>query len=151
MITDAFLQLSAAQVVTATAVSTNTIDLSEARDMGAGKDLYATFTVDVSAAAAGAATVQFQVISSAAANLGTPTVLVTTNPIGKAELPAGRLPIQLAIPASILAAQPIGQRYLGVQYEVATGPLNAGSAFSATISDSKVDIGKNYPSGFTVA
>lgn len=151
MITDAFLQLSAAQVVTATAVSTNTIDLSEARDMGAGKDLYFHFDVDVTVQAAGAATVQFQIITSAAANLGTPTVLATTEPIGKAELPAGRRPITLAIPASILAAQPIGQRYLGAQYVVATGPLTSGSAFSCVVTDSKVDMGKNYPSGFTVA
>lgn len=149
MITDALLLLSSAQAVTASAVSTNTIDLLQARDLGAGTDLYAHFTVDVAATAAGAATVTFQIISSAAANLSSPTVLVQTDAIGKAELTAGRRPITLEIPPSILAAQPIGQRYLGVQYTVATGPLLTGS-FTATISESRVDMGKNYPSGFTV-
>ena len=65
MITDAFLSLSSAQAVTASAVSTNAIDTSLiGRDIGDGKDLYAHFTVDVSAVAAGAATVQFQIITS---------------------------------------------------------------------------------------
>lgn len=150
MMTDALLQLSSAQAVTASAVSTNTIDLGTNRDLGPGDDLYAVFTVDTTVTAAGAATVNFQIISSAAANLSSPTVLAQTDAIGKAELTAGRRPIYLEIPASVLAAQPIGQRYLGVQYTVGTGPLTAG-AFSATITDSKVDMGKNYPSGFTVA
>ena len=150
MMTDALLQLSAAQAVTATAVSTNTIDLSQVRDIGAGSDLYAVFTVDAAATAAGAATVNFQVVSSASANLSAPTVLVQTDAIGKAELTIGRRPIYLNIPASVLAAQPIGQRYLGVQYTVGTGPLTAG-AFSCAITDTEVDVGKNYPSGFTVA
>lgn len=150
MMTDALLQLSSAQAVTATAVSTNTIDLSQARDIGAGIDFRAVFTVDVAATAAGAATVNFQVISSAAANLSSPTILVQTDAIAKTELTIGRRPIVLEIPASILAAQPIGQRYLGVQYTVTTGPLTAGS-FSAALTDSPVDVGKNYPSGFTVA
>lgn len=150
MMTDALLQLSSAQAVTVSAVSTNTIDLSQNRDIGAGKDLYAIFGVDVAALAAGAATVTFQVISSAAANLGSPTVLVQTDAIGKAELTAGRKPICLCIPCAHLLAQPIGQRYLGVQYTVGTGPLTAGS-FSCTLSPADVNVGKNYPSGFTVA
>jgi len=150
MMTDALLQLSAAQVVTASAVSTNTIDLGQNRDLGPGSDIYAAFTVDEAAVAAGAATVTFQVISSAAAALTSPTVLIQTDAIGKAELTLGRRPIVIEIPSSILAAQPIGQRYLGVQYVVATGPLTAGK-FSCALLDSKLDVGKNYPSGFTVA
>lgn len=150
MMTDALLQLSAAQVVTASAVSTNTIDLGTSRDIGSGEDLYAVFTVDVAATAAGAATVNFQIITSAAADLSSPTVLAQTDAIGKAELTLGRRPIVLEIPPSTLAAQPIGQRYLGVQYVIGTGPLTAGK-FSCAITDSKVDAGKNYPSGFSVA
>jgi hypothetical protein len=149
MMTDALLQLSSAQAVTASAVSTNTIDLSQVRDLGPGNDLYAAFTVDTTATAAGAATVTFQIITSAAANLSSPTILIQTDAIGKAELTAGRRPIVIEIPSSILAAQQIGQRYLGVQYTVASGPLTAG-AFSCAIVDSKADVGKNYPSGFTV-
>lgn len=150
MILDALLQLSAAQAVTASAVSTNTIDLSQNRDMGGARDLYAVITVDEAAAAAGAATVQFQVISSAAANLGSPTILGQTDAIAKTELTVGRKPIVVPIPPAILNAQPIGQRYLGLQYTVGTGPLTAGK-FTCYISDSDVSVNKNYPSGFVVA
>ena len=149
MITDALLQLSASQVVTATAVSTNTIDLSQSRDLGPGSDIYATFGVEVAATAAGAATVTFQIISSAAANLSSPTILTATDAIGKAELTAGKT-FSVCLNNAILAAQPKGQRYLGVQYTIATGPLTAGT-FSCYLTDSAVHDGKYYPSGFTVA
>lgn len=150
MILDALLQLAAAQAVTTTAVSTNTIDLGAARDIGTGKDLYAVITVDEAAAAAGAATVQFQVISSAAANLSSPTILGQTDAIAKTELTVGRKPIVVPIPPTILNAQPIGQRHLGLQFTVGTGPLTAGK-FTCYISDSDASVNKNYPSGFTVA
>ena len=65
MLTDALLQLSSAQAVTTTAVSTNTIDLGTARDIGTGEDLYAVITVDEAATASGSATVNFQVNTSA--------------------------------------------------------------------------------------
>ena len=149
MLLDALNQLSAAQAVTATAVSTNTIDLKQVRDMAPGEDIYVTFGVDEAATAAGAATVAFEIITSAASDLSSPTVLVSTAPIGKAELTLGRRPISIELVDSILAAQPIGQRYLGVRYTVATGPLTAGK-FSAWISLEQPSVGKNYPSGFTV-
>lgn len=150
MILDKQNALSEAQVVTASAVSTNTIDLGAKRDIGAGEELSVSITVDVSAAAAGAATVDFQIISSAAANLGSPTVLGATGPIGKADLAAGRKPIELKIPRHILASMPIGQRYLGVQYVVATGPLTTGSAFSAYVVKDFQDMNMIYPSGFSL-
>lgn len=149
MMTDALLQLSSAQVVTASAVSTNTIDLSVNRDIGAGEDLYAIFTVDAAAVAAGAATVSFEVITSASANLSSPTVIASSGALAKTELTLGRKPIAICVNAAILLAQPIGQRYFGVQYTVATGPLTAG-AFSCAITDSDVSVNKYYPSGFTV-
>jgi len=149
MIVDALLQLSAAQAVTSTAVSTDTIDLLQNRDVGAGKDLYAIFTVDTAATAAGAATVNFQVISSASASLTSPTVLAQTDAIPKTDLTAGRKPITVRISPQVLNSLPIGQRYLGVQYTVGTGPLTAG-AFTCYITDSDVSVNKNYPSGFTV-
>lgn len=149
MLTDALLQLSSAQAVTVSAVSTNTIDLSKARDLGHGKQLYAVFTVDTTATAGGAATVTFQVVSSAAANLGSPTVRIQTDAIAISELTAGRKPIVVPIPPGVLNAQPIGQRYLGANYVVATGPLTAG-AFSCTITDTAPTVGANYPSGFDV-
>lgn len=149
MLLDELLKLSAAQEVTSSAVSTNTIDLKSARDVGSGEDLYAVFGVDEGVTASGDATVTFQIISSAAANLSSPTVLAQTDAIGKAELTLGRKPIALEIPSTILNAQPIGQRYLGVRYVVATGPLTKGK-FTCYISMDKPDVGKYYASGFSV-
>ena len=143
--------VSQSQAVTATAVSTDTIDLSVARDIGPGEDLRFMFNVDTAVTAAGAATVNFQVITSAAANLSSPTVIAQTDAIAKTELTAGRRPIEVVVPRSLLAAQPIGQRYIGVQYTVGTGPLTAG-AFTAYLiaGDSVQDIGKNYPVGYAI-
>lgn len=147
---DALLQLSAAQTVTASAVSTNTIDLSQVRDIGTGTQMFAVFTVDEAVTAAGAATVNFQIITSAAAALSSPTIIGQTDAIAKTELTLGRKPICLPLPPAILNAQPIGQRYLGVQYTIGTGPLTAGK-FTCYISDNDISAAKYYPSGFTVA
>jgi hypothetical protein len=149
MFVDALLQLSASQAVTASAVSTNTIDLSQARDLGPGADLYATFGVEVAALAAGAATVTFQIISSASANLSSPTILTQSDAIGKAELTIGKA-FSIPLGNAILAAQAKGQRYLGVQYTVGTGPLTAGTFSCYLTTDCLHDV-KAYPSGFTVA
>src|SRR5574343_180458 len=105
--------------------------------------------VDVSATAAGAATVTFEVITSANSDLSSPNVLVATGAVGKAELTAGRAPISLCLPPSVYAALPVGQRYLGVRYTVATGPLTAGS-FTCYLSNTEVHGAKYYASGFTV-
>lgn len=149
MILDKQNMLSEAQAVTSTAVSTNTLDLGSARDIGAGEDLSVFIDVDVAATAAGAATVDFQVIISAAANLSSPTILGSSSPIGKAELTLNRKPIEIKIPRAALLAQPVGQRYLGLQYTVATGPLTAGT-FTAGIIVDMQDMKKDYASGFAV-
>lgn len=149
MLTDAFLQLSTAQAVTASAVSTNTIDLGVARDIAIGTPLYVVIQVNTSATATGAGTVNFQVISSAGADLSSPTVLSQSGAIGKAELTASRKLIAVPIGPSVLVAAPNGQRYLGLNYEVGTGPLTAG-AFTATITASLPPGAQLYGSGYTV-
>jgi len=144
MITDAQLLFSDQQADVrnaATYVSTNTVDLGVARDIGNGQTLYVDFTVDD--AFTGGTSVQFQVISSAAANLGTPTVLATTPAIVDATLVTGYR-TQLAIPPVVGN----GQRYLGVQY-VGVGTHSAGKV-SARLA-LQVDNRDFYASGFTVA
>lgn len=147
MILDALLRVSNAQAVTTTAVSTDTIDLSQNRDLGPGTQLHALFGVD--STVTGAGTVNFQIISSAAADLSAPNVLAQTDAIPIADLVAGRKPIVVDLSPHVLRSLPIGQRYLGVRYLVTSGPLTGGT-FTAYFSNSEVTVGANYPSGYTV-
>jgi len=141
MITDAFLRLSDAQLLTTTAVSTNTIDLGVARDMGAGEELYVYFTVPV--ALVGGTNVTFQVITSAAAALTSPTVVATTAAVVTASLVAG-YKAAVRIQPSVFGT---GQRYLGAQYTI-SGTYSAGSV-TADIATDIADF-KTYGSGFSV-
>ena len=145
MITDALLQLSDAQAVTASAYSTNTIDLGSARDIGAGEELFAVFTVDQSFATA--TSVQFQIVISANANLSSHEVLVETPAIAIASLNAGRAPIALRLPRTLTNA--LGQRYLGARYTIGGSNATAGQVTCNIVKDVQ-DVGKHYPSGFTV-
>lgn len=150
MITDSQLTLSSSQAVTASAVSGNTIDLVSIRDAGAGEEFNAYVNVEIAATAAGAATVNFQIISSASANLSSPTILGQTDAIPKASLTVGA---QIIIPVPRSFINQLGQRYLGLQYTVSTGPLTAGT-FSAGLvldaPDNTAATKKTYPSGFVV-
>lgn len=147
MITDAQLQLSNAQAVTASAVSTNTYDLGVARDPGAGDDLFVVVTVDESFATATSVTIS--VISSAAADLSSADTLIATQAIPIANLAAGRKPIVIALPRALLNATPIGRRYLGLNYAIGGANATAGK-FTANIVKDAQDVAKYYPSGYTV-
>ena len=150
MLQDALLRLSNAQAVTASAVSIDKLDVGpQARDIGRGTPLYINTTVDVTVLAAGAATVQIDVITSALDTLASPTVLCSTGPIPKADLVAGRAPIVIAIAPSNLSTLPKGQQFMGVQYTVGTGPLTAGS-FTTYVSNEDCGFTPAYSSGFTV-
>jgi len=121
VILDKELLLSDEQAITATAVSTNTIDLSAAlRDIGAGETIYAVVVVDVDFTAAGAATLVISLITDDAEALSSPTTILSTPAIGKAALTAGRVPIVIPVPPNI------AEQYLGLNYTVATGPMTAG-------------------------
>ena len=141
MITDAFLRLSDGQALTTTAVSTNTVDLGVARDIGAGEDIYVYFTVPV--ALAGGTSVTFQVITSAAANLGTPTVVGSTAAVATASLVAG-YKTAVRINPSVFAN---GQRYLGAQYTI-SGTYTSGTVTADVVHD--IADFKTYASGFSV-
>ena len=146
MITDKLLRVSTDQAVTSSAVSTDTIDLSVARDIGEGKKLIMNFAVTEAATADGAATVTFQVIGSTSANLSSPVVLGSTGAIAKADLALGK---NIAVDFNTLIGSK-GYRYIGANYVVATGPLTAGK-FTADVVETVQDGKKFYASGFTVA
>ena len=143
MITDKLLRVSEDQALTTTAVSTDTIDLSVARDVGEGTPLYMNFAV--TEALANGTSVKFEVISSAAANLGSPTVIGSTDAILTAALTLGKNVVVRINPD--IAGK--GQRYLGARYTIA-GTFNAGKV-TADVVETIGDGRKFYASGFTVA
>ena len=160
MITDNFLRLSGSltagtatgQAVTVTANSTNVIDLSLARDVGEGEDLYVSFSVGTAFTAAGAATLTPTVVVSAADTLTTPTTLGTGGTIAVASLVAGytfviRVNPQLFYSSTTNSS--LGLRYLGVIYTVATGPMTAGTITADVVTNIQ-DGKKFYASGFLV-
>lgn len=114
MFIDALLTVSDAQALSATGVSTNTIDLgnpSVKNRIGSGKPMAMVFTLDVAADfTTGDETYTIQVISSAAANLSSPTVLDSFVINTAANRAAGAI-IAIMLPKG----QPI-QRFLGANY-----------------------------------
>ena len=145
MITDKYLRLSEDQEVLTSAVSTNTIDLSQARDVGEGKPLYMVFTVTTAfTRAAGALTVTFSTLIDDDAALGSPTTLTSTGAIAKADLAVGAQFV-LQIPP-VLGSK--GLRYLGASF---TNSATADTGkVTVDIVETFQDGKKFYPSGYTV-
>lgn len=127
MILDKRTELASEQAVTATAIS-SVMDLGAGAtpsntltDIANGDPLVALVTVKEAATADGAATVTFSLESDSADGLdASATVHATTAAIGKATLALG---YQFAIP---LPTGKTYERYLGMRFTVATGPLTAG-------------------------
>tara|TARA_B100000927_G_C16326252_1_gene413413 strand:+ start:249 stop:680 length:432 start_codon:yes stop_codon:yes gene_type:complete len=142
MITDKLLRVSEDQAITTTAVSTDTIDLSVARDIGEGTALYMNFAVTT--ALANGTSVKFEVITSANANLSSPTVIGSSDVILTAALTEGKNIVVRLNPE--IAGK--GQRFLGARYTVA-GTFNAGKV-TADVVETIGDGRKFYASGFTV-
>ena len=142
MYTDQLLRVSEDQAVTGTAVSTDTIDLSVARDVGEGTPLFMNFAVTT--ALAGGTSVKFEVITSANANLSSPTVIGSSDAVLTAALTAGKNVVVRLNPD--IAGK--GARYLGARYTVA-GTYSSGKV-TADIVETIGDGQKYYASGFTV-
>jgi hypothetical protein len=142
MITDKLLRVSTDQALTTTAVSTDTIDLSVARDIGEGQDLYMNFAVTT--AFAGGTSVKFEVIQSASADLSSPTVIGSTDAVVTASLVAG---YNTAVRINPQIGSK-GQQYIGARYTI-SGTYTAGKVTSDIVMDIQ-DGKKFYASGFTV-
>lgn len=101
------------------------IDLSVARDLGAGDGLWFVVTVDTAVTSGGAATVQFKLASDAQAAIatdGTATEHIVSAAIPKATLVAGYTAVRAKLPAE----DPAYERYIGVLQVTGTAALTAG-------------------------
>lgn len=133
MLMDIKSTLADKQVVTATAQGDTPIDLVTGRNLGAGEPLFLNIYANEAAAAAGAATVDFALITGTSLDgnqdINSPTTVASTGAIAKADLTVKRV-ASIAIPADV-----VFDRYLNVLMTVATGPLTAGK-FTAVIEPS---------------
>lgn len=143
MITDKLLRVSTDQALTTTAVSTDTVDLSIARDIGEGEDLYMNFAVTTALAAG--TSVKFEVIGATNAALSSGVVVLgSSDAVVTASLVAG---YNTAVRINPQIASN-GQRYLGARYTI-VGTYTSGAVTADIVTDIQ-DGKKFYASGFTV-
>jgi hypothetical protein len=143
MITDKLLRVSTDQAVTTTAVSTDTVDLSIARDMGEGGDLYMNFAM--TEAFAGGTSTNFEIIIADNAALSSNVVVIgASGAIVTASLTLGT---NVAVRLNPQIAS-LGKRYLGARYTV-SGTNTAGKVVADIVMDVQ-DGKKFYASGFAV-
>ena len=145
MITDKLLRVSEDQgAITSTAFSTDTIDLSVARDVGEGTPLYMNFAVTT--AFTGGGSVKFEVVTSANAILSSPTGIGSSDAItAGSTLTLGKNVVVRINPDM----GGLGKRYLGARYTI-SGTVGAGKV-TADVVETIGDGQKSYASGFTVA
>lgn len=151
MILDKFLQFDpSGTLLTVTAVSTNVIDLINAREMSVDTgpmQLAALVTVGVALTSAGATTltVQYQQSVDNAAW----TICAQTDAIPKANLAAGQV-----IPINMPPMQPQSAgipRYHRLNYVVTTGPFTGGSIEADLVANRQVNTPPYYPPGIVIA
>jgi len=149
MIRDARLTFGA-PVTVPTAIATtapvgDVIDLTTTgRDIGAGEgvgDLFLVIMVSTAFTSGGAATVQFNLITSDAPTMTSPTIVTGTQAFPIASLGAGAQLLAIRLPAAVY------KRYLGLQQVTATAALTAG-AISAFFAEDVPAI-RFYPQAFS--
>ena len=145
MILDKELQFSSAQAVTATAVSTNVVDLNTAGiDIGTGENLFIHTKIDVAMTDAGSdSTITVELVTDDNSSMSTP-VLVQTLGVFAAVSGITTKPIVQRIQPSALF-----ERYIAIRYTATGGSLTTGSFSSSIVKDA--ELYKAYPKGFTVA
>lgn len=144
MILDKLLRFSNAQAVTATAVSTNTADLSVARDIGEGEPLFVNFALG--AAFAGGTSTAFEVITADDAALSSNVTVIGSS--GALLTAALTLNKTIVVALNPLVAS-LGKRYIGTRYTV-VGTNNTAGTVTADMTVGVQDGLKFYAGGFSV-
>lgn len=143
MITDKLLRVSDSQALTTTAVSTDKVDLSVARDIGEGENLYMNFCVPT--ALTGGTSVKFEVVvADDAAISSNVTVVGSSDAVAAASLVAG---FNQAVRINPIIGS-LGKRYLAARYTI-VGTFSAGAVIADIVLDVQ-DGKKSYASGFAV-
>lgn len=144
MIVDQNLRLTSPAITTASTYYSDAIDLSQAREIGEGEDIYAFTTITT--AFTGGTNVTFDVVVADNAALTTNTTVVASHgTVVTASLTAKAQFVTRINPV----IGTLGRRYLGIRYTT-TGTYSTGVAltdFPHDIQDGK----KFYASGFSVA
>lgn len=125
MIFDNQTILSDQQAITATAASTNVIDLGPiktglVRDIGKGKPIPIRIQVTEQFAASGAGTLTVTLEVDDNDSFSSPKTVWSSGAIGKADLKPGKVIIPEYIPRGT------NERYMRLNYTVGTGPMTAG-------------------------
>lgn len=147
MILDGLLLFDNAVAITVTRVSTNQLDLLNARDMGIGDSpsLKVRVLVTTPLVSGGATTLQVQFQGST--DNVTYTTYAESAAIAKAALVQGAHVFDIDVPRT----QPGGAlpRYLQLNYVVATGPFTAGAVTAGIVLGPDDNI--SYPPGVVIA
>lgn len=133
MLLDTLNEFSDAQAETTVAAhdSTNIVDLGADSNQAIGHELYLNIIVETAVTSAGAATVQFQLLTDDNAAFSSASTLWDSGAIGKATLVDGYQVCRIRVPKG-------AERYLKVVYTIGTAALTAGK-FDAFLSPSVQD------------
>lgn len=145
MILDSLNMFSDAQAITASAVSTNSVDLGAAGiDVGTGENLYVVLNVDVAFTDSGSdSTVAVTLITDSAAGLNdTPATLQTLGTFAALSAVGTKIIARIQPSASF-------ERYLGLQYTLANGNLTTGSISAHLVHG--VDSSTLYADNITIS
>ena len=143
MILDANLLFSDAQAVTATAASTNYIDVGLPRNIGVGEPLYVVTTVDVALTDSGSDSTVAVTLEGDSTTTFTPDASQALYTI-PALAAAGSVYIARINPG--LAGD---YRYMQLKYTVSGGDLTTGSFTSFITKD--IQAYKSYAKGYTIS
>jgi len=156
MFLDAQAQFSDSQAITADAVGTNVIDLSQDRSIGNGEPMAVVFTVEVAAdqttgdedytfdveyASDAAQTTARQLIGRRVFESGTPGA-----PAQDADLLVAGFQVVIPIPPTKLSES---ERYLGIRYDV-TGTTPTITCSAHLVPMSMIDASNDYADGFAI-
>lgn len=135
------------QAVTATAVSTDKIDLTVARDIGEGESLKLRALITASFNTLTSLTIEAIVADDAALSTNV-TVVGSTGAIPLAQLLIGER-FNIELNPRLAGTARLGRRYLGARYTVIGTNPTLGAVF-AEFGTATQDGLKNYPVGFSV-